>query len=57
MYQSKVYVQGFLYFVPGLDIQPELSKNDNLQAKSGCRLLNSLTNIQFYSSDWHKPMA
>ena len=57
MYQSKVCVQGFLYFVPGLDIKPELSKNDNLQAKSSCRLLNTLTNIQFYSSDWHKPMA
>ena len=26
MYQSKVCVQEFWYFVPGLDIQPEQSK-------------------------------
>ena len=29
MYRSKVCVQEFLYFVPGLDIQPEQSDNDN----------------------------
>ena len=29
MYRSKVCVQEFWYFVPGLDIQPEQSKNNN----------------------------
>ena len=29
MYQSKVCVQEFWYFVPALDIQPEQSENDN----------------------------
>ena len=29
MYRSKVCVQEFWYFVPGLDIQPEISENDN----------------------------
>ena len=29
MYQSKVCVQEFWYFVPGLDIQHEQSENDN----------------------------
>ena len=29
MYQSKVCVQEFWYLVPGLDIQPEQSENDN----------------------------
>ena len=29
MYRSKVCVQEFWYFVPGLDIQPEQSENDS----------------------------
>ena len=39
MYQSKVCVQEFWYFVPGLDIQPEKSKNNNPPCKkavTGC---------------------
>ena len=40
MYQSKVCVQDFGYFVPGLDIQPEQSENDNSSLKkqvAGCK--------------------
>ena len=37
MYQSKVCVQEFLYFVSSLDIQLEQSKNDN----SVCKKVNS----------------
>ena len=39
MYQSKVCVQEFWYFVSGLDIRPEQSKNDNPAPKKlvqGC---------------------
>ena len=40
MYRSKVYVQELWYFVPGLDIQPEQSKNYNpaqKKAVAGCK--------------------
>ena len=39
MYQSMVCIQKFWYFVPGLDIQPEQSKNNNPVCKKavlGC---------------------
>ena len=42
MYRSKVCVQEFWYVVPGLDIQPELSKNDIPACKkavAGCKTL------------------
>ena len=59
MYWSKVCVQDFWYFVPGLDIQPEQSENDNPACKKSCdRLLNTPTsNILFFSVDWLESIA
>ena len=42
MYQSKVYVQKFWFFVPHIDIQSEQSENDNPalnKAVPGCETL------------------
>ena len=45
MYLSIICVQEFWYFVPGIDIQPEQSKNDNPDAKKavkGCETLRAI---------------
>ena len=50
MYRSMVCVQEFLYFVPGLDIQPEQSKTDNParnNAVAGCETLRLLLTVLF----------
>ena len=62
MYQSKVRVQEFWYFVPGLDIQPELSEHDNparKKAVAGCETLQVIYRF-FHQIDcyyWHETMA
>ena len=50
IYRRKVCVQEFLYFVPGLDIQPEQSKTDNParnNAVAGCETLRLLLTVLF----------
>ena len=49
MYQSKVCVQEFLYFVSGLDIQVEKSEYDSpVRQKISCRWRNMTSHIQFF---------
>ena len=51
LYQSKLCVQEFWYFVSGLDIQLEQSENDNSVCRAqGCRLQITSSNIPI--SDW-----
>ena len=47
MYQSKVCIQDFWFFVSGLHIQPEQSENDNAsrRKKSGSRLLETTIHV------------
>ena len=57
---NTVCIQEFLYFVSGLDIQLEQSKNYNPVSKNICcslRWWNSKSHILFFSSRWYKPMA
>ena len=49
MYRSKVCVQEFLYCVPGLDIQPELSKIDNPALK---KQLQVAKHFKFYDESY-----
>ena len=54
MYRSKVCIQEFWYFVPGLDIQPEQSENDNparKKAVAGCK-----TPRVIFPAHWCKSM-
>ena len=59
MYWSKVCVQEFWYWLPSLDIQPELSEIDNSAPKKAVR--NSSSNmtihIPFFSCDRYESMA
>ena len=49
MYQSMVCVQKFSYFVSGLDIQLEQSKNDNpVRKKISCRLRDTTSHVPFF---------
>ena len=59
MYQSKVCVQEFWYFVSGLDIQLEQSNyNSPARKKIGCRLRNAkYGSYTFFSSNQYEPMA
>ena len=58
MYRSKIYVQEFLCLVSGLDLQFELSENDSPVCKKiSCRWWNTTKHIQFFSSNWNKPMS
>ena len=58
MYWSKVCLQEFWNFVSGLDIQSEQSENNNpALKKSSCRLLNTGSNIPFFSIIWYEPVA
>ena len=51
MYQSKVCVQEFWYFMPGLDIQPEQSEDDNPASKKAVAGCDTASNILFFSID------
>ena len=58
IHQSKVCVQEFWYFVSGLDIQLEQSKNDCFVCKKvGCRFRNTTSHISFFSVNWYDSMA
>ena len=49
MYQSKVCVQEFWYFVSGLDIQLEKSEYDSpVRQKISCRWRNMTSHIPFF---------
>ena len=51
MYQSKVCVQEFSYFVSGLDIQLEKSEYDSpVRKKISCRWRNTTSHIPVFSS-------
>ena len=49
MYQSKVCVQEFSYFVSGLDIQLEQSEDSPVREKLGCRWRNTTSHILLFS--------
>ena len=58
MYWSKVWIQEFSYFVAGLDIQLEKSEYYSpVSKKIGCRWRNTMSHIQFFSSNQYEPMA
>ena len=58
MYRSKVCVQEFSYFVPGLDIQLQQLENASpVRKKISCRWRNTTSHISFFSRNWYVPMA
>ena len=58
MYQPKVCVQEFSYFMSGLDNQFEQSVDDSPVCKKiGCRWLNMTSSVQLFLGNWYEAMA